>query len=123
MMLLADDARQATGTPENNRELIDWTRGSLTPAHMDRNGDDERQLTINTLDGAMWVHPGDVIVQVAREVFAVRRRTLVEPSIDDILSASDQDILEDFRADGGEPSIHAAYMRLKFEDLIKRLRR
>ena len=29
------EAKQATGTPESNREIIDWTRGSATPASMD----------------------------------------------------------------------------------------
>ena len=25
------EAKQYTGTPESNREIIDWTRGSATP--------------------------------------------------------------------------------------------
>ena len=40
------EAIQATGTPESNREIIDWTRGSATPASMDKNADGVNQLTI-----------------------------------------------------------------------------
>jgi hypothetical protein len=29
------EAIHATGTPESNREIMDWTRGSETPAFMD----------------------------------------------------------------------------------------
>jgi hypothetical protein len=67
------EAIQATGTPESNREIIDWTRGSATPASMDRRVtrfddgsalvDTYPQLTINTLEGAMWVEPGDWIIR------------------------------------------------------------
>ena len=61
------EARQATGTPESNREIIDWTRGSDTPASMDkRPGPDGREvpwLTISTLEGAFWVSPGEWIIK------------------------------------------------------------
>jgi hypothetical protein len=57
------EAIQATGTPESNREIIDWTRGSNTPARMEGNTDGVQQLTISTLEGAMWVSPGDWIIK------------------------------------------------------------
>ncbi len=67
------EAIQATGTPENNREIIDWTRGSDTPASMDRRcievddgsviQDTRPSLTISTLEGAMWVTPGDFVIK------------------------------------------------------------
>lgn len=57
------EAKRATGTPENNREIIDWTRGSSTPAFMDRNRDEKPQLSINTLEGAHWVSNGDWIIR------------------------------------------------------------
>lgn len=56
-------AIQATGTPENNRQIIDWTRGSWTPATMDTNGKGAHQLSIATLEGAMWVSVGDWIIK------------------------------------------------------------
>ena len=67
------EAKQATGTPESNREIIDWTRGCATPAFMDsevRNcsaeypdGFDYPVLKINTLEGTMTVKPGDWIIK------------------------------------------------------------
>ena len=67
------EAKQATGTPDSNREIIDWTRGSATPAFMDtevRNcsaehpdGFDYPALKINTLEGTMTVKPGDWIIK------------------------------------------------------------
>lgn len=57
------EARQATGTPESNREIIDWTRGSTTPASMDKNAEGAQQLSISTLEGAHWVTPGDYIIR------------------------------------------------------------
>lgn len=62
---------QATGAPDNNRRIIDWTRDSRTPATMDCNGDDERQLSLACLGGAAWVRPGDWITQTAPDVFIV----------------------------------------------------
>lgn len=67
------EARQALGTPESNREIIEWTRGSQTPASMDRRPwpqadgsvlvDDRPSLTISTLEGALWVDQGDWIIR------------------------------------------------------------
>lgn len=57
------EAKQATGTPESNREIIDWTRGSSTPASMDKNAEGRPQLSIATLEGAHWVTPGDWIIR------------------------------------------------------------
>jgi hypothetical protein len=73
------DAKQASGTPESNREIIDWTRGSATPAFMDtevRNcsaehpdGFDYPVLKINTLEGAMTVAQGDWIIKGVKGEF------------------------------------------------------
>lgn len=57
------EAIQATGTPESNREIIDWTRGSSTPASMDTDGEGNRRLSIATKEGAHWVTPGDWIIK------------------------------------------------------------
>lgn len=57
------EAIQATGSPESNREIIDWTRGSSTPASMDTDGEGAKRLTISTLEGAHWVSPGDWIIR------------------------------------------------------------
>lgn len=57
------EAIQATGTPESNREIIDWTRGSETPAMMDHHPERGACLSINTLEGAHWVSPGDWIIR------------------------------------------------------------
>lgn len=77
---VAIEAKQATGTSESNREIIDWTRGSSTPAFMDtevRNcsgehpeGFDYPVLKINTLEGAMTVAAGDFVIKgVAGEFY------------------------------------------------------
>ena len=61
---------QYDGTPESNREIIDWTRGSKTPATMDKNMYDQRQLSIETLEGAHWVTKGDYVIKgVAGEFY------------------------------------------------------
>lgn len=57
------EAIQAAGTPESNRAIIDWTRGSTSPASMDANADGVQQLSIATLEGAHWVTPGDFIIR------------------------------------------------------------
>ena len=57
------EAKQATGTPESNREIIDWTRGSKTPASMDDHPERGRVLSIATLEGAHWVTPGDYVIR------------------------------------------------------------
>lgn len=63
------EAIQATGTPESNREIIDWTRCSDTPASMDRNADDAQQLSISTLEGAHWVSLGDWVIKGVKGEF------------------------------------------------------
>lgn len=67
------NAIQYDGTPKSNREIIDWTRGSATPAYMDseiRNcsaehpeGFDYPVLRINTLEGTHKVSVGDWVIQ------------------------------------------------------------
>jgi hypothetical protein len=57
------EAVQADGTPDINRKIIDWTRGSRTPASMDKHPDHGSRLSIATLEGAMWVSPGDWIIK------------------------------------------------------------
>ncbi|TIL36209.1 hypothetical protein [Mesorhizobium sp.] len=56
-------AMRTDGSPESNRAVIDWTRDSETRAYMDENGAGEEQLSINTLEGAHWVTPGDYVVR------------------------------------------------------------
>lgn len=64
------EARQYDGTPASARELINWTRNSKTRCYMDVNGEGERQLSINTLEGALWVSVGDWIIKgVANEFY------------------------------------------------------
>lgn len=56
------------GTPERNREIIDWTRGSETPAFMDDM--DHRTLKIRTLEGDHTVSLGDFVIRgVAGEFY------------------------------------------------------
>jgi hypothetical protein len=66
------EARQATGTPESNRDIIDWTRGSKTPAFMDKKiwkspeapeGLEYPVLCINTLEGTHTVTVGDYVIK------------------------------------------------------------
>lgn len=45
------------GTPDSNREIIDYTRSGKYPASMEKNGDDVQQLTI----GTDWLYPWDVL--------------------------------------------------------------
>lgn len=67
------EARQATGSPSSNREIINWTRGSRTPAFMDKRVVDDVEaqcLSISTLEGTHWVTPGDwIILGVAGEFY------------------------------------------------------
>lgn len=63
------EAIQATGTPESNREIIDWTRGSATPASMDEHPERGKTLSIATLEGAHWVSPGDWIIKGVKGEF------------------------------------------------------
>lgn len=65
VVIEAIQAIQATGTPESNREIINWTKHSSCPASMDKRPVDGREvacLTIATLEGAHWVTPGDWII-------------------------------------------------------------
>lgn len=67
------EARQFTNTTTSCREIIDWTRGSKTPAFMDtviRNcspehpdGFDYPALKIATLEGDHLVSPGDWVIR------------------------------------------------------------
>lgn len=57
------EAIENTGTPERNREIIDWLRGSKTPAYMDTHPERGRCLSINTLEGAHWADIGDWIIR------------------------------------------------------------
>lgn len=73
------EAVQYSGTPESNREIIDWTRGTKTPAFMDtevRNcsaehpdGFDYPVLRINTLEGAHTVSVGDYVIRGVKGEF------------------------------------------------------
>ena len=57
------EAIQAKGTPESNREIIDWTRDSATPAHMGDMDGDHQTLYITTLEGDHRVTVGDFIIR------------------------------------------------------------
>ena len=64
------EAIRSTGSPESNREIIQWTHGSNTPAVMDQHPEQGRLLSINTLEGAHWVSPGDWVIKgVAGEFY------------------------------------------------------
>lgn len=52
------EAVLSTGFPESNRAIIDWTRGSKTPAFMEH-----QKLYIQTLEGNMLVHPDDWVIK------------------------------------------------------------
>lgn len=56
-------AIQVTGTPENNREIIEWAKGSHTPAFLDNHPDRGQCLSINTTEGTMWASVGDWIIK------------------------------------------------------------
>lgn len=47
---------------------------------------------------------------------------LADALVADILSASDQEILEEFREDHGDPVVHATQMRVLFEQLVTRIK-
>ncbi len=64
------EAVQYTGTPESARAVIDLTRGTHTPASIERDGEDVRRVSIATLEGAMWVSVGDWVIKgVAGECY------------------------------------------------------
>ena len=57
------EAMRADGSPESNRAIIDWTRGSATPATMDTHPKRGECLSIATLEGAHWVDRGDFVIR------------------------------------------------------------
>lgn len=67
------EAIKYSNQPEINREIIDWSRNSKTPAFMDiefRNHSDKYPdgfeypvLIIKTLDGDMTVREGDYVIK------------------------------------------------------------
>jgi len=63
------EAIQYDGTPEGNRTIIDWTRGTPTKAFMDtiiRSTDADGEvpaLKITTLEGDHVVSPGDWVIR------------------------------------------------------------
>ncbi|WP_293723610.1 hypothetical protein [Stappia sp.] len=64
------EAVATDGSPESNRAIIDWTRGSKTPASMDDHPTRGQCLTISTLEGAHWVDKGDYVIRgVAGEFY------------------------------------------------------
>lgn len=85
------EARQATGTPESNREIIDWTRDSRTPAYMDKRvlaDETERPcLSINTLEGAHWVSPGDWIIKGVAGEFYPCKPDIFEQTYEEVTDA------------------------------------
>lgn len=93
------EAIQATGTPESNREIIDWTRGSATPASMDDHPERGRCLSIATLEGAHWVSPGDWIIRGVKGEFY--------PCKPDIFAAT----YEQTNGHGGEPEFTGDALR------------
>ena len=56
------EARQYNGTPEANREIIDWTRGTKTPAYMEKI-DGVESLCISTLEGDYKVSKFDYVIK------------------------------------------------------------
>lgn len=77
------EAVQYDGTPNRNRAIIDWTRGTQTEAFLDtavRNcspehpdGFDYPVLKITTLEGDHLVSPGDWVIRgVAGEHYACK---------------------------------------------------
>jgi len=63
------EAIVSTGFPESNREIIEWTKGSHTPAYMDNHPEHGPMLSINTLEGAHWVSPGDYVIRGVKGEF------------------------------------------------------
>lgn len=55
------EAIEYDGSPAANREIIDWTRGSETPAFMDDM--DHTTLKIRTLEGDHTVTVGDFVIR------------------------------------------------------------
>lgn len=57
------EALEAKGTPESNRKIIDWTRGTATFAYMGDMDGDHQKLYVTTLEGTMRVEPGDWVIR------------------------------------------------------------
>lgn len=101
------EAKQASGTPESNREIIDWTRGSATPAFMDtevRNcsadhpdGFDYPVLKINTLEGTMTVAHGDWVIKGVKGEFYPCKRDIFEATYDEVPDAVSNESSHDWR--------------------------
>ena len=85
------EAIRAMGTPESNREIIDWTRDSETPVSMDRNAADEPQLSISTLEGAHWITPGDYIIKGIAGEFYSCKPNIFHQSYDRVFDGSSGD--------------------------------
>lgn len=70
------EAIWSDGSPESNRAIVEWTKDSETRAFMDKRIVDEVEqpcLSINTLEGTLWVSPGDFVVRgVAGEHYPVK---------------------------------------------------
>ena len=67
------EAIQYTGAPESNREIIQWMHCSNTPAVMNQHQERGRLLSINTLEGAHLVSPGDWVINgVAGEFYTCK---------------------------------------------------
>lgn len=88
------EAIQATGSPESNREIIDWARGSKTPVYMDTLvshfddgsvlADSHQCLSINTLKGTMWVNPGDWIIKDVNGEFYPCKDTIFQATYEPV---------------------------------------
>ena len=88
------EAVQHDGTPESNRRIIDWTRGSATPASMDKRvtvfDDGSRvvdtypQLSIATTEGSMWVATGDWIIRGVKGEFYPCKPDIFEATYDPV---------------------------------------
>lgn len=67
------EARQATGTPESNSDIVEWTRGSATPAQTYEHPVRGESLCLPTLEGVMWVDQNDWIIRgVAGEFYPIK---------------------------------------------------
>lgn len=64
------EAIQYVGTVESNREIIDWTRDSATPAYVDKYDPVAGNvLYINTLEGTFVIRSGDWVVKGVKGEF------------------------------------------------------
>ena len=89
------EAIQSTGAPESNREIIQWTHGSNTPAALNQHPERGSLLSINTLEGTHWVSPGDWVIKgVAGEFY---------PCKSDIFEATYERVADDERTVAGNP--------------------